>query len=36
MDNVYYKGTQKTVVLALQVLMELVYLSRGENTATPV
>ena len=36
MDNACYKCTQKTVVLALQVLMELAYLSRGENTATPV
>lgn len=31
MDNVYYKGTQKTVVLALPVLMELMYLSGEEN-----
>lgn len=36
MDNAYYKGTQKTVVLALRVLMELMYLSGEENTATPV
>lgn len=35
MDNEYYKGTQKTVVLALQVLMELVHWPRGDNTATP-
>lgn len=35
MDNVYYKGTQKAVVLSLRVLMELMYLSGEENTATP-
>lgn len=35
MDNAYYRGTQKAVVLSLQVLMELMYLSGEENTATP-